>query len=68
MLIMSMIPCTEACRFQEDGICMLNQCTSLGQADMAHLCAHFQPLTHAPISAEPQKSSAPEAVSDEEVP
>lgn len=65
---MSMIPCTEACRFQEDGLCMLNQCTSLGQTDMAHLCAHFQPVIHAPVSAEPRKSSAPAAAPDAEAP
>ena len=61
---MSMIPCTQACRHQQDGLCTLNQCTSIGQADMAHLCVHFQPIVHAPRSAAPVQSSVPAKAPD----
>lgn len=61
---MSMIPCTQACRYQEDGLCTLKQCTSIGQMDMAHLCIHFQPILHAPVSAVPGQWSAPAAAPD----
>lgn len=65
---MSMIPCTQPCRFQEDGLCTLTQCTTMGQTDMAHLCVHFQPISRAPVSAVPEQSSAQAIVPDEEVP
>lgn len=65
---MSMIPCTQACRFQNDGLCTLTQCTAMGQSDMAHLCVHFQPISHAPVSAAPVQWSAPAEAPDVEVP
>ena len=62
---MSMIPCTQACRYQEDGLCTLQQCASIGHTAMVHLCIHFQPIPHAPVSAVPEQCSAPAAAPDE---
>lgn len=44
---MSLIPCTQDCKFQQDGLCMLEQTSNTGgQASPNDLCLNFTPRSN----------------------
>lgn len=40
---MSFIPCTQNCKFQDEGLCTLSQAQSVGQAVPNDACLNFTP-------------------------
>lgn len=40
---MSMIPCTQNCVYQKDGLCALKQAMSTGYPDSEHPCVNYVP-------------------------
>ena len=40
---MSLIPCTQNCKFQDDGLCTLDQARAVGQAVPNDVCLNFTP-------------------------
>ena len=47
-----MIPCTDRCYWQHDGICTLDTCeNTAGQPGAAHPCVHYRPISPGPADA-----------------
>ncbi len=67
---MSYIPCSANCRYQNDGLCSLNQASSAAYnaADDNNGCLHYVPrnsvLKSAQFHGAHQRYSIPESVSD----
>ena len=40
---MSFIPCTQNCKFQDEGLCTLAQAQTVGQASPNDACLNFTP-------------------------
>ena len=36
-----MIPCTDSCQWQRDGLCTLDTCAAAGRTPLRPLCAYF---------------------------
>lgn len=72
--MMSYIPCSANCRFQNEGLCGLNYASAVGAVDAADTqkndngCLHYVPrnsvLKSAQFHGEHQRYSIPESVSD----
>ena len=43
VIAMSLIPCTQNCKFQDEGLCTLAQAQSAGQAVPNDTCLNFTP-------------------------
>ena len=56
-----MIPCTDSCQWQRDGLCTLDTCAAAGQPSAGHPCVHYVPISPAPADAAPPRCSAPAA-------
>lgn len=56
-----MIPCTDSCQWQRDGLCTLDTCAAAGQPSAGHPCVHYVPISPAPADAVPPRCSAPAA-------
>ena len=55
-----MIPCTDSCQWQRDGLCTLDTCSTAGQPSAGHPCVHYLPIFPAPADAQTLQYCAPQ--------
>ena len=64
-----MIPCTDSCRWQQDGVCTLDTCdNAIGQPSASHPCLHYMPTAHVLTAAKLERYSPPEEAPNQRVP
>lgn len=64
-----MIPCTDSCQWQRDGLCTLDTCSTAGQPSAGHPCVHYLPIIFpAPADAAPPRCSGPAAAPERSAP
>ena len=52
-----MIPCTDSCQWQRDGLCTLETCGAAGRPSAGHPCVHYLPIAPGPAAAVPPRYS-----------
>ena len=64
-----MIPCTDTCFWQQDGVCTLDtRDNAIGQPSDSHPCLHYVPIVPEPAAATPGRYSPPEEAPNQRVP
>ena len=58
MMCMSLIPCTSACVYQQDGLCTLDSAAAAGTPSLGGACVHFIPTDEGRLGS-PHRYSAP---------
>ncbi len=66
-LLMSLIPCTSQCVYQQDGVCTLDSAAAAGVPSLGGACVHFIPANQGRLGS-PHRYSRPEAAPDPEAP
>lgn len=61
---MMLIPCTDDCLYQKEGLCTLDHCALPGRPMHGHSCVHYVSVSSVPEDEVPGRYSQPEAASD----
>ena len=63
MVLMSLIPCTSACAYQQDGLCTLDSAAAAGTPSLGGACVHFIPAAGERLGS-PHRYCGPGSVAD----
>ena len=69
MMLMSLIPCTSKCVYQQDGVCILDSAAAAGVPSLGGACVHLIPAAAERLGSphrysEPGSVAAPPADAD----